>query len=110
MSIPRYEILDVPDQEDGGTARVMICEGKYESFVYRYGAIKLAEEDEDGNGILQFDYDLESAPEDYVVEGNEDAQKAEFEHIVGDILVDIITKAVEKQDGFELDNPGGTDD
>ena len=113
MSIPKYEILDVPDQDEGGTARVMICEGKFDAFVYRYGAIKipeLEEEDEDGNGILQFDYDLESAPEDYIIEDNEDAEKTEFEQIVGDILVDIITKAVEKQDGFELDNPSGTDD
>ena len=111
MSIPKYEILDVPDQEQGGTARVMICDGKFEAFVYRYGAIKIGEEeDRDGNGVLEFDYDLETAPEDYLVEDNEDTEKAEFENLIGDILVDIITKAIDKQDGFELDNPSGTDD
>lgn len=111
MSIPKYQILEVPDQEEGGTAKVMISEGKFDGFVYRYGAIKFLEDEDDDQATLQFDYDLESAPEDYIVEQeNEDAEKDEFEQLVGDILVDIITKAIDKQDGFDLDNPGGTDE
>jgi hypothetical protein len=106
--IPKYEVLDSPDQEDGGTARVMICEGPFEAFVYRYGAIKFLEEDDDP-ATLQFDYDLESAPEDYI-SVDEEKEKVDFETLVGDILVDIITKAIDKQDGFDLDNPGGTDE
>ena len=110
MTLPRYEILDSPDQEQGGTAQVMICEGPYEAFVYRYGKISIDEyENEEDGAQLQFDYELESAPADYQVD-DEDKEKVDFEHLIGDILVDIISKAVDKQDGFDLDNPSGTDD
>jgi len=102
MTLPKYEILEQPDEKS--TARVLITEGKFEAFCYSYGTISISEaEDDTGDGVLTFQYDLIEAPEDYQVE-DEDAEKIEFETLVGDILVDIVTKAANEEDGHRLDD------
>jgi hypothetical protein len=100
-TLPKYEVLDTKDEKD--TARVMICDGKYEAFLYKYGVVKVEEISEDDGAALTFEYDLIEAPEDYQTE-DEDAEKIEFETLIGDILVDIVTKAAEEDHGYRLDD------
>ena len=101
MTLPKYEVLEQPDEKN--TAHVMICDGKYEAFVYKYGVVKMEEISEDDGAALSFEYELIEAPEDYQIE-NEDAEKMEFETLIGDILVDIVTKAANEEDGHRLDD------
>jgi len=86
-----YVVLEQTTPES--TAEVMITEGKFEGFVYTYGVIKV-NEDETGQGILSYNYELKSAPEDFVIV-DEEAEQKEFEILIGDILVDIVMQQTE---------------
>lgn len=87
----KYTVLDQTTSDTN--ADVMITEGKFEGFVYNYGVLKVSE-DEEGQGILSYNYELKSAPEEYVMV-DEEAEKKEFETLIGDILVDIIMQEME---------------
>lgn len=91
----KYTILEqaTPDS----TADIMIAEGKFEGFVYNYGTIRV-NEDEHGQGVMSYEYELKSAPDGFVMQ-NEEAEKKEFETLIGDILVDIIEQQMENELG-----------
>jgi len=65
--------------------------GKYQGVVYRYGKVSFADEDENGNMPLKFEWDI--------LDSNglskEDMQE-DFFNLIGDILVDIIDKQIEE--------------
>jgi len=103
MTHPKYQVNN--QRADKETAPIQILEGKFVDFVYRYGTIKVGEEqDQEGNLPLIFDYVLLEAPESFETK-DEDADKKEFEQVVGDILYDIVAN----QDG-RLGNDNRNDD
>ena len=82
----KYEVI-FDKKED--TALIRLTEGKFINFVFQFGEVSIKEEESDGSLPVKFTYDLKQAPESYTYE-DEEAEKAEFENIIGDILYDIV--------------------
>ena len=97
----KYEVMFSAEQE---TARIRILEGKFADFIYLYKNVRLGDvASEDDEVQLSFTYELQVAPESYEYE-DEEADKKEFEHTIGDILYDIIVnsdKVKESVDGSD---------
>jgi len=93
----KYEVI-FDKKED--TALIRLTEGKFANFVFQFGEVNIQKEESDGSLPINFTYDLKQAPESYSYE-DEEADKAEFENIIGDILYDIIvnTDKVNTVDG-----------
>lgn len=85
----KYELI-FDNAED--TALVRITEGKFTNFVYQYLEVGVNDEEEDGSLPVKFSYSLKQAPESYTYE-DEEADKKEFETIIGDILYDIVVNS-----------------
>lgn len=86
----KYSLVEV--HED--TWAVRLDESEYVGVVYRYGEVKFIGEDTEGNGILNFEYEV---IEDMGISPKELTSK-EFESILGDILTNLIQEAVELKD------------
>lgn len=90
MMTNKYEVMFNPNEE---TALIRITEGKFANFLYQYKQVSVGDLENDESEIkLSFEYELKAAPESYVYE-DEEAEKKEFEHTIGDILYDIITNS-----------------
>jgi hypothetical protein len=86
-----YEISFDKNSKD--TAPIRILEGKFKDFVYKYDTIQVGEFDEEAEDVpLSYDYKLLEAPSSYEVD-DEEAEKYEFEQLIGDILYDIIVNS-----------------
>lgn len=86
----KYEVI-FDKKED--TALIRLTEGKFVNFVFQFGEVSIKEEEPDGSLPIDFTYDLKEAPESYTYE-DEEADKAEFENILGDILYDIVVNTI----------------
>lgn len=98
-----YEVIYNTDND---TTPVRILEGKFKNFVYKYGKIQVGEfNDNDSDVPLKYEYDLLEAPSTYEID-NEDNEKLEFEHLIGDVLYDIIvnSKNVKEANGDRNDD------
>ena len=82
----KYEVIFDKKQD---TALIKLTEGKFINFVFQFGEVSIKEEELDGSLPVSFTYDLKEAPDSYTYD-NEEADKAEFENIIGDILYDIV--------------------
>ncbi len=90
-----YEVL--PDATTDGFYKVKILSGKYSGCVFNFGKVEFPNEEEP---ILSFEYNhLEGE------NGGEDSKK-EYETTIGNILVELIRKAIENR---ELIFTGGTE-
>jgi hypothetical protein len=91
---PNYQIRfdEEPDSKDH--YKIIIIDGAWAGAVFTIGSVRFPDEDKP---ILQFDYDLETpTPENNI---------KDLENTIGDILVDMIQRGLEKQ---ELVYKGGT--
>jgi len=67
--------------------------GKYQGVVYRYGEVKILEDENNENATLQFEWDVldsNGLPKEMMGE--------DFFKLIGDILVDIIEQQLEEGD------------
>ena len=67
--------------------------GKYEGVVYRYGEVKIIENEEKTEASLQFDWDMldsNGLPKEMIGD--------DFFKLIGDILQDIITEQLNKEE------------
>lgn len=94
----KYTVLE--QASETATADIRIDEGKFKDFVYNYGVVTFKDTEE---GILSYNYDLKQAPEDFKTD-NEEADKKEFETLIGDILVEIISEFLKEKEGESLGN------
>lgn len=90
----KYEILL---NKEGDTAPFQILEGKFQGFVYRYKNVKIEEKTVYDEAKLSYNYVLLEVPESYEVI-DEPSEQREFETVIGDILVDVITTEVSEND------------
>lgn len=89
----KIKFVVLPTEGKSNTANIMISDGKFDGVVFNYGAISVA--DKEDEGVLTFDYFVEE-PKDYLNNITPE-DKAELEQTVGDILVDVIeTYVMEK--------------
>ena len=82
---PKYSFYDHPDHPDQYSIKVSF--GKYADVIYRYGKIKIT--DEDTHGKLSYSFQIEDAAN----HTKEDLMKdPAFGNLLGDIAADIIEK------------------
>lgn len=85
----KYEVIFEKGQE---TALIRLTDGKFANFVFQFGQVSINEEESDGSLPVSFSYELKQAPESYTYD-DEEADKAEFENIIGDVLYDIVVNS-----------------
>lgn len=91
--IKNYEILD---ESYNGSQLIKLTSGDYSGIIYSYGAVELVEEEDQAR--LKFDYKVHSEHE---------YNEQEFGKYVGDILVDLLTEQLAKN---EIVYTGGVDE
>lgn len=82
---------------DGDYAwNIRILEGMYNETVVQYGAISVGDETKDGSGdhVLNFNFEIISSPDPDL-----SPDDVELQHVVGDILLEIIKTSIERNDG-----------
>jgi hypothetical protein len=98
----KYKLVDAPDNHWG----IQIEEGKYEGIIYRYGKVQFLGEDEEGNGIINFEYDvLESG-----LFTPEEIQGEEIDKIFGDILQELIIESLKEKQQNENTREGDSEE
>jgi len=98
MNLKKYEVL-WDEYKGEELARIRLTHDKFNGIIYNYNTVSVIEEgDDDGGAVLKFDYDIVSSPEDINVESLTEEDHKEFEQLIGDILVGIITEAMESED------------
>lgn len=96
-----YELT--PGQGDNDQNwNIRIIEGMFNETVVNVSKIAFNEEEE---GVMSFDYHIVETPDTELDQENEDLQNT-----VGDILVAIITRAIENQEGIYGKHPDAGDD
>lgn len=88
-----YELLD---DDSNGQRLIHLTSGPFKGIIYSYGKVQFIEEGETLR--LKFEYDLE---ESYQID------EAEFKNYIGDILVELISEGLLKN---EIIFTGGTDE
>ena len=99
--MPTYEVLH-DEYKDEDLARIKLTSDKFDGFIYHYHTVQFVHE-EDDEAVLKFDYDIVESPIDINVDSLTKEDHEEFETLLGDILVEIITESV--VDENRTDNP-----
>ena len=100
MEIPKYIMVEKEDVDYFG---FKIQEGEYKDVVYFYGEVKIEENEEEDNAVLNFNYKIDNGNEQYSIKQLEDSVK--FNDLMGDILATILdTKNTENDKGLTDDN------
>jgi outer membrane protease len=98
-----YEFIKHPEDEDKGA--VQITRGPFLGLIYNYGEYKFTKVDEEtGNPSVMFSFNVLDIPEEMVGVEYPDEMKESFSKLLGDILVDIITKDLDNKARVEYDN------
>lgn len=93
-------------KENESTHYLEVVEGKFEGMHFTFGKIEFVGEDDQGNGQIQFDYDLLNLPDPYKLEESRD----EIEHIVGEVLRTILERNAEREEQEEAADENGNSD
>jgi len=97
----KYEVLH-DEYEDEDLARIKLTSDKWDGIIYHYHTVQFVHE-EDDEAILKFDYDIVESPIGLDVTSLTKEDHEDFETLLGDILVEIITEAA--VDENRTDNP-----
>lgn len=89
MKMSKFEIKRLNEivEEETSEFFLEITEGKFQGIQFQFGAIEFAGEDENGNGKLNFNYELLSVPEELNLSEN---TYGELNKTMGDILQEIL--------------------
>jgi hypothetical protein len=90
-------------KDDKTTVHIKLFTGPYKDTTFKFGKVKVQEEDEDGNAHLIFAYDVLSSTVDKPkkLEKND-----EFKNYIGNFLVEMMTANIDEEYIDEI----GTDD
>ena len=88
----KYEVLH-DEYKDEDLARIKLTSDKFDGIIYHYHTVQFVHE-EDDEAVLKFDYDIDESPIDINVDSLTKEDHEEFETLLGDILVEIITESV----------------
>ena len=91
----KYKLVEAPDD----FWAIKILEGDLLGVVYRYGSVKVIDEqDSDGNIVIKFEFDVLESP--FV--DREEIKGPEIDKMFGDILQEVILSAI---DNVEKEEP-----
>lgn len=98
-----YKVIDNPNEEKKW-ACIKILKTPYENVIIEFGKLQFAEkENDDGSLTAEFDHNVIDSADKKI----EDDEK--FQHLLGDILIDILTNYLREREQDEIE-PIGDDD
>ena len=97
----KYEVLH-DEYEDADLARIKLTSDKFNGIIYHYHTVQFVGKEND-EAVLKFDYDIVESPIDMDVDSLTKEDHKEFETLLGDILVEIITESAVNEN--RTDNP-----
>jgi len=100
----KYELIEIPENHWG----IKLLETKYAGVTYRYGQVKFLGEDEQGNGVVHFEYEVLD-PADFSVD---EIKGDDVDLILGEILQELIIESLKEKEKNEIDrkdNPEESD-
>ena len=98
-----YEFVKHPEDEDKGA--VQLTRGPFKGMIYNYGEYKFTKDDEElKSPSVMFSFNVLTIPEEMAGVEYPDEMKESFSKLLGDILVDIITKDLDNKARVEYDN------
>tara|TARA_B100000519_G_C13853659_1_gene255453 strand:+ start:147 stop:449 length:303 start_codon:yes stop_codon:yes gene_type:complete len=86
----KYDVLH-DEYKDEDLARIKLTSDKWNGIIYHYHTVQFVHE-EDDEAVLKFDYDIVESPAGMDVDSLTEEDHTEFETLLGDILVEIITE------------------
>ena len=89
----KFDIL-YDQYEDEKCARIRLTDKKWEGIIYHYETVSFREEEDEA--VLKFDYEIDSAPENFDIDNLTLNDQADFESYIGDILVSIIEEKTDE--------------
>lgn len=104
----QYRLVPDIDGNDDSWC-IELTEGKFNGVIYRYGKVKLQlnEEDEDAGLTANFVYDILSVPTELREQEFEDEVKWEFEHHLGNILMDVVQTSIDNSEVSQTEDDDG---
>lgn len=98
----KYKLVDAPDNHWG----IQIEEGDFAGVIYRYGVVQFLGEDEEGNGIVNFEFNvLDPGPFEVEQIAGEAVDK-----IFGEILQELIIESLKEKQKNENDREGDSEE
>lgn len=89
-----YDYVSSKEENKEWTAiRLTDLTGKYSDIVYTYGKVSFGDETENGEMPLTFHYDVVLSKD---IEESVLKEDIDFKNLLGDILIDILTKQIEE--------------
>ena len=95
-NLPTYKLVEKQDVDYYG---FQITEDEYKDVVYYYGEVKIEEDTEADNAVLNFNYQIDNGNEQYSIEQLEDS--INFNNLMGDILASVLDKNDDEEYGEE---------
>lgn len=92
----KYKLIDAPDNHWG----IQLEEGTFAGVTYRYGKVQFLGEDEEGNGLINFEYDVLD-PGPFTVE---QIVGDEVDKIFGEILQELIIESLKEKEKQNNEN------
>jgi len=88
--MPKYSVVSL-DADDATTFVIQLDEGEHAGSQFNFGKIEFAGEDGEGNGIINFEYDvIKAVPAELT--------KEQFDPVASVILHQILTEMVDRAD------------
>tara|TARA_R110002051_G_C8452891_1_gene457125 strand:+ start:70 stop:474 length:405 start_codon:yes stop_codon:yes gene_type:complete len=98
-----YEFVKHPEDDEKGA--VQLTRGPFDGLIYNYGDYKFTKVDEDsGSPSVLFSFNVLTVPEEMVGVEYPDEMKESFSKLLGDILVDIISKDLDDKARVDYEN------
>jgi hypothetical protein len=98
-----YKFIKHPEDEEKGA--VQLTRGPFDGLIYNYGEYKFTKVDEEtGNPSVLFSFNVLDIPEEMVGVEYPDEMKESFSKLLGDILVDIISKDLDNKTRMDYEN------
>lgn len=91
-----YKLVKNPQNEDDDQYAFCITKGKFEDVIYKYNRFGLIEPEATEEELkYRFEYDILEIPEEIREKKYADEEGKEFETLIGDILIEVISENIE---------------
>ena len=91
-----YQIVPNPQNDNDEQQAFRITEGKFQDVIYKYNKFGVNDKpNDDGTLTYKFEYDILEIPEEIVNKQYADEEGKEFETLIGDILIEVISENIE---------------
>ena len=103
----QYELVPDLDGTDESWC-IRLKEGEFAGVIYRYGKVKMVANENESDGLsVSFVYDILTVPDVLREQEFEDEVKWDFEHHLGNILMDVVQTSIDNSEVSESTDEDG---